>query len=124
MDLAKVEAVKDWPTPKNLHKIQVFLGLIGWLRPFLKGFAHKACPLMDLMKKNQPFNWTKNCEEAFTALKELATSELALIQPDLEKPFKMEVDASGYAIGAVFIIIQTIFFLNWDCLHILYYFPF
>ena len=42
MEPAKVEVVKTWPTPRNLHKTQVFLGLIGWLRPFLKGFTHKA----------------------------------------------------------------------------------
>ena len=89
MDPAKVEAVKTWPTPRNLHEIRVFLGLIGWLRPFLKGFAHKARPLMDLTKKNQPFIWTENCKEAFSTLKNLATSEPALIQLDLEKPFEM-----------------------------------
>ena len=59
--------------------------------------------MTDLTKKNQPFVWTDNCKEAFSALKDLATSEPALIQPDLERPFEMEVDASGYATGAVLI---------------------
>ena len=39
MDPLKVEAVHTWPPPQNLHELRVFLGLIGWLQPFLEGFC-------------------------------------------------------------------------------------
>ena len=45
MDPLKVKAVHTWPPPQNLHELHVFLGLIGWLRPFLEGFSHKSHPL-------------------------------------------------------------------------------
>ena len=103
MDPHKVAAVNEWPVPTNLHKLCVFMGLIGWLRPLLKGFAQKARPLTDLTKKNQPFIWDNTCQTAFEMLKGLATSDPALRQPDLELPFKLEVDASAFATGAVLI---------------------
>jgi hypothetical protein len=38
---------------------------------------------------------------AFTTLKDLVSSPPCLLMPDLEKPFVLHVDASGYALGAV-----------------------
>ena len=100
MDPLKVEAVRTWPPPQNLHELHVFLGLIGWLRPFLEGFSHKSHPLNHLTKKGVKFNWTPECQTAFEALKSLATSYPTLAQPDLDKPFEVEVDASNFATGA------------------------
>ena len=50
MDPLKVEAVRTWPPPRNLHELRIFLGLIGWLQPFLEGFSHKSHPLNHLTK--------------------------------------------------------------------------
>jgi hypothetical protein len=79
------------------------MGLIGWLRPFLKGYAHKSHPLNNLTKKGVEFIWTAQCQHAFDALKSLATSYPTLTQPDLDKPLEVEVDASNFAIGAALI---------------------
>ena len=76
------------------------MGLIGWLQPFLEGFSHKSHPLNHLTKKGVKFNWTPECQTAFEALKSLATSYPTLAQPDLDKPFEVEVDASNFATGA------------------------
>ena len=40
-------------------------------------------------------------EEAFNKLKERVTSEPVLAHPELDKQFEVEVDASGFALGAV-----------------------
>ena len=40
-------------------------------------------------------------EEAFNKLKECITSEPVLAHPELDKQFEVEVDASGFALGAV-----------------------
>ena len=44
-----------------------------------------------------------NCQTAFEALKSLATSYPTLAQPDLDKPFEVEVDVSNFATGAALI---------------------
>jgi hypothetical protein len=79
------------------------MGLIGWLRPFLKGYAHKSYPLNNLTKKGVEFVWMAQCQHAFYALKSLATSYPTLAQPDLDKPLEVEVDASNFATGAALI---------------------
>ena len=45
--------------------------------------------------------WGEKQQEAFETLRKRITSEPVLKQPQLEQPFEVEVDASGYAIGAV-----------------------
>ena len=48
-----------------------------------------------------PFNWTPAAQKAFDTLKERVTQEPVLLHPVLTSPFELEVDASGYALGAV-----------------------
>ncbi len=60
-----------------------------------------AKPLNNLLKKGAQWIWGKVEQEAFNKLKQIVCEELVLIQPDQTKPFKVEVDASNYAIGAV-----------------------
>ena len=45
--------------------------------------------------------WGERQQEAFETLRKRITSEPVLKQPQLEQQFEVEVDASGYAIGAV-----------------------
>jgi hypothetical protein len=53
-----------------------------------------------LTKKGVKFNWTPECQIAFKALKSLTTFYPTLAQPDLDKPFEVEVDAFSFATGA------------------------
>jgi hypothetical protein len=45
--------------------------------------------------------WTERHQKAFEELCNRVTSEPVLAHPELDKPFELEVDASGFAIGAV-----------------------
>ena len=53
------------------------------------------------MHKDIPFVWEDKHEAAFNALRNLVTSEPVLRQPRLDKPFEVEVDVSGFALGGV-----------------------
>jgi hypothetical protein len=56
---------------------------------------------MCLTKKDMPFEWTPDCTKAIQNLKKAVSTEPVLRQPDHNKPFTMEVDASQYALGAI-----------------------
>ena len=45
--------------------------------------------------------WTAAAQQVFNILKQKVTEEPVLLHPVLTQPFELEVDASGFAIGAV-----------------------
>ena len=54
---AKLKAMWDWAKPQNVRDIQSFLGFTNYYRRFIKNFAGVAGPLMDLTRKNVPWQW-------------------------------------------------------------------
>ena len=100
MDPNKVKAVTTWPTPTTKRELQQFLGFVNFYRRFVKGFAKIAKPLTKLTGKND-WLWTELQQKAFEELKQEITSERTLIIPKPGKPFRMETDASDFAIAAI-----------------------
>ncbi|CAA7058029.1 unnamed protein product [Microthlaspi erraticum] len=54
VDPAKIEAIRDWPRPSSATEIRSFLGLAGYYRRFVKGFATMAQPMTKLTGKDVP----------------------------------------------------------------------
>ena len=100
-DERKLEAVKNYPTPKTQKDIKSFLGLMGYYRKFIKDFAKIASPLNRLLKKDELFVWTQEQENSFRKLIKCLLSADILIYPDFEKEFILTTDASNVGIGAV-----------------------
>ena len=107
---AKVDIIRTWPRPKNVHDVRQFVGLVTYYRRFVKGFTKIYVPLHELLKetdadlrkqKFRPVRWTVACESAFRKIKDKMTSSPVLVQPDRSKPFVIETDASEWAIGMV-----------------------
>ena len=101
MDPGKLKGIRDWPSPTTVKQTRGFLGFGNFYRRFIWHFSDLAKPLNDLLKKDQTFEWTDDCQKAFDELKKQFTEEPVLIMPDKTKPFQIESDASKYATGAV-----------------------
>jgi hypothetical protein len=101
MDPVKISGIKDWPTPKTVKDIRSFLSFCNFYHPFIRGFATVARPLNELTRKDTPWAWDTRQQQVFTTLKHQVTSEPILAQPVLNDQFDLEVDASGFAVGAV-----------------------
>lgn len=100
LDPSKVQAIVDWPTPRSPKDLRAFLGLTGFYRKFVKGYAGMAAPLTKLLCKNA-FHWTSKSRTAFDSLKTAMTIAPILTLPNFGLPFILETDASGSAMGAV-----------------------
>jgi hypothetical protein len=98
----KVQSVREWPTPKDVHDVRSFLGLAGFYRRFVKDFSGIALPLTQLTKTvtGAPFAWGSEQETAFVALKAALCSAPVLIIANPALPYTLNCDACGYAIGA------------------------
>nr|GEU69729.1 reverse transcriptase domain-containing protein [Tanacetum cinerariifolium] len=57
--------------------------------------------MTQLLEKDIPFIFSKECVEAFQTLKRKLTEALILIAPDWDIPFELTCDASDFANGAV-----------------------
>ena len=104
MQKKKVEEVLTWPTPKNIKKVQKFLGLTNYYRRFIKNFAKIAAPLYVLVRKDQKWEWKKEQKRALRELKEVFTMELVLAIADLDKKMWIEADALDYAMEGVLLV--------------------
>jgi hypothetical protein len=98
---SKVCDVLDWETPKSVHQVRNFLGLVGYYRRFIPNFSKISKPITELLKKGTKYVWSKECEEAFQTLKKLLMTSPVLAQPDIAKPFDVYCDASGTGLGCV-----------------------
>jgi hypothetical protein len=100
MDKAKVRAILDWPRPKNKRELQQFLGFVNFYRRFIRGFAKIAKALTRLTGKEE-WKWEVFQEEAFVGLKMRVGEEVVLAIPADEGQYRVETDASDFAMGAV-----------------------
>lgn len=93
MDLAKVSAVADWPTPDSRKSVQQFLGFAVYQRIQRDS---RSPPLSHF-----PFRWSAEAEAASQELKRRFTTAPILTLPDPARQFVVEVDTSSEGIGAI-----------------------
>jgi RNase H-like domain found in reverse transcriptase/Reverse transcriptase (RNA-dependent DNA polymerase)/Integrase zinc binding domain/Chromo (CHRromatin Organisation MOdifier) domain/Integrase core domain len=101
MSKGKVNAVQEWPVPRNVKDVQAFLGFANFYRRFIEGFSRVCKPLTDLLRKDGKWFWSAACDKAFQKLKELFTSEPVLSHFHPSRRTVVETDASDFAKGAV-----------------------
>lgn len=97
---ARVDTVRDFPTPTSKAGLQRFLGMITYYHRFMPHLADKLYPLYEATKaKGQTITWTPECEAAFTAAKSALASATLLHHPDPTATTSITVDASDRAVG-------------------------
>ncbi len=101
MDPKKLKGVADWPKPKTPTDIHKFLSFTGYCRYFIQGYLKIAWPLLDLTKKAVVWNWGESQQCTFKELKTHMCSQPILTQPNFDKPFFLQTNASAYGMGTI-----------------------
>ncbi|WVZ83584.1 LOW QUALITY PROTEIN: hypothetical protein U9M48_030716 [Paspalum notatum var. saurae] len=91
----------EWPQPTNVSEVRSFIGLAGFYRRFIGGFAKIAKPMTALQKKGARFEWTEAREKSFQEPKAKLTSAPVLVLPDIHRNFVIYRDASRQGLGCV-----------------------
>ena len=103
----KVKAIMEIPQPTDSKSVRRFIGMVNFYRRHIKDLAAVARPLTALTRKDKatgrgvPFQWTTDCERAFSVMKERLATAPVLRPPDLDKHFYVWTDASLEGFGAV-----------------------
>ena len=68
--LLYVQKIVDWPTQTTGKELFTFLGLAGYYREFLPGFAHVTANLNEV-KNKRSITWTEDMINNFNTLKQM-----------------------------------------------------
>src|SRR5260370_7013153 len=102
VDPSKISRIKDWPLElKNVKQVRQILGVLGYQHAFISGYAQKAKPLTNLLKKGTNFFWDNMCKEALKSLIRCITKDPVLEAPQSNQPSELETNASPYVVDAV-----------------------
>lgn len=94
-------SINNFPVPKTQKNIRQFLGKINFYHEYIPNSAIILDPLHNLLRKNQRFVWSVECQKAFEFIKKLLCSQPVLEIFDQELPIKIYTDASLEGIGAI-----------------------
>ena len=100
-DPDRIAPIVNYPIPRTLKALRRSLEVVGYYARFLKRDSEIKVPLTKFLRKDQPYVWGDEQQEAFDALKEAVTSASVLARPDFSKPFTIQADTSGLSIAVV-----------------------
>ena len=97
---AKTQTIQHMQPPMIPIQVRTFLGLVGYYRKFIKGFAKIAKPLTLFIRQQVKFEWTLEHHTAFLHLKESIVQAPILHYPNPDKRCIVYTEASDDACRA------------------------
>jgi hypothetical protein len=103
-DADKLRTIREWPTPRNYHDIQQYLGMVQYLAQFMPDVSTYTSPLSGMTHNGRPFVWSAMHQKCFDMIKHIAckTPILKPVDPRLPDPIWVVCDASARGIGSFY----------------------
>jgi hypothetical protein len=100
-DPDRVEAILNYPTPRNAKQLRQFLGTCNFHSRFILGYANYVAPLLPLLKQGIKWRWTEEMQNAFEELRASFAGSIHLVHPRPDLPYAIYTDASKLGISSV-----------------------
>jgi hypothetical protein len=101
IDPAKMEAIMKWLVPRNFTEVRSFVGETQYLQNFIASFIAVDAPLYTIKSNGNSLWWGNSQKRAFNELKIKIIQAPMLMLPNFPKPFEVETNSSGCAMGVV-----------------------
>jgi hypothetical protein len=99
---ARIQAINEIPAPDSPTKCKSFLGMISYYRKLVPYFSAIVHPIQKCANSNKKdFEWTKEANDAFKAIKEVFKQEITCYIPKHDRPFNCYSDASNHSISFI-----------------------
>ena len=86
-DPEKIKAITDWPVPTKIKGLRKFLGLAAYLHKYSHNYDEMTVHLSRLLKKNEKWAWSADCQRSFEGIKQSLISSPVLAIADQDRPF-------------------------------------
>lgn len=100
VDITKVRAITEWPTPHNVQEVHSFHGLATFYWCFICNFSTLSAPITNCMKQER-FHQSNDQQQSFELIKSKLSSTPILTHLNFDKVFEVEIDASMTGIRVV-----------------------
>ncbi|KAJ7403867.1 hypothetical protein WISP_148925 [Willisornis vidua] len=100
LEKQRVELIQKMSAPSDATTLRSFLTLLRLYREFIEGYAEKAAPLCHLLKKNTPWEWGPEQDEAVKTLKESVAQAPMLAHPRGGSPYILQLACTGRGLQA------------------------
>ena len=86
--------------PADIEDVQRLNGFVNYLTKFLPRLADSMEPIWWLIRKSEPWNWTKEQDKAFKEVQKIVTEAPILSYYNRPSPLAIQCDASQKGLGA------------------------
>ena len=93
----------DMARPRNVKEVQRLTGRMAALNRFLSRSAVRGLPFFRILKVPKDFQWTEECQKAFTDLKAYLAELPTLTAPEQGESLFLYLSACNEAISAVLV---------------------
>ncbi|XP_072077923.1 uncharacterized protein [Arachis hypogaea] len=99
----KCRAILDMTSPQTIKEVQRLTGRLAALSRFLPCLASKSSCFFQTLKTKRAFQWTDECEQAFTTLKETLSKPPILHTPLQGEPLLLYLSVTNWAISSALV---------------------
>ena len=89
------------PIPNDVSGVKRLCDMVQYLAKFMPNLATDLEPLRNLTRKNVPWVWSKDCDNAVLTIKRKISTPPPLLYFNETKTLKLQVDSSKSGFGAV-----------------------